>query len=159
MIFITVGSQKFQFNRLLQEIDELIATGTIVDEVFAQTGYCDYEPKNFSFAKFLSREEFAQHIKNSDLVITHGGSGAIIGALKQGKKVIAVPRLEKFQEHVDNHQQEIVDEFKDLDLIIGVTDIKQLATSIEEVKTKTFKKYESSTDVILEKITSFIGGL
>ena len=48
MIFITLGSQKFQFNRLLKEIDRLIETGVIKDEVFAQIGYSDYQPKHFS---------------------------------------------------------------------------------------------------------------
>ena len=36
MIFITLGSQKFQFNRLLQAVDELIDKGVIKEEVFAQ---------------------------------------------------------------------------------------------------------------------------
>lgn len=39
MIFITLGSQKFQFNRLLKAVDELVAAGKIKDEVFAQIGY------------------------------------------------------------------------------------------------------------------------
>ena len=36
MIFVTVGSQQFQFDRLLQEIDRLISDGTIEEEVLAQ---------------------------------------------------------------------------------------------------------------------------
>ena len=59
MIFITLGSQKFQFNRLLQAVDELIEKGVIDDEVFAQIGYSDYEPKHFEYKQFLDREEFA----------------------------------------------------------------------------------------------------
>ena len=58
MIFITLGSQKFQFNRLLQAVDELIEKGVIADEVFAQIGYSDYEPKYFEYKQFLDREEF-----------------------------------------------------------------------------------------------------
>jgi len=34
--------------------------------------------------------------------------GAIIGAIKKGKKVIAVPRLAKCGEHVDDHQVQLV---------------------------------------------------
>ena len=45
MIFITLGSQKFQFNRLLKAVDELVAAGKIKDEVFAQIGYSDYKPR------------------------------------------------------------------------------------------------------------------
>lgn len=53
-IFITLGSQKFQFNRLLKAVDELCERGTIeAEDVFAQIGYSDYLPKNFSYKKFL----------------------------------------------------------------------------------------------------------
>ena len=38
MIFITLGSQKFQFNRLLKAIDKLVEQGKIKEEVFAQIG-------------------------------------------------------------------------------------------------------------------------
>ena len=39
-IFITLGSQKFQFNRLLKAVDELCEKGTVdAEDVFAQIGY------------------------------------------------------------------------------------------------------------------------
>lgn len=57
-IFITLGSQKFQFNRLLKAVDELCEKGTVdAEDVFAQIGYSDYLPKNFSYKKFLDRSE------------------------------------------------------------------------------------------------------
>ena len=104
-IFITLGSQKFQFNRLLRAVDELCEKGTVDAEyVFAQIGYSDYLPKNFSYKKFLDRDEFSKEMGKADIVITHGGTGAIIGAVKKGKKVIAVPRRAQYGEHVDDHQ-------------------------------------------------------
>ena len=103
-IFITLGSQKFQFNRLLKAVDELCEKGTIdAEDVFAQIGYSDYIPKNFSYKKFLDRDEFSNEMEKANIVITHGGTGAIIGAVKKGKKVIAVPRRAKYGEHVDDH--------------------------------------------------------
>ena len=42
MIFITLGSQKFQFDRLLKEVDRLIADGVIQEKVFAQIGASEY---------------------------------------------------------------------------------------------------------------------
>lgn len=117
MIFITLGSQKFQFNRLLKAVDELVAAGKIKDEVFAQIGYSDYKPMNYKYEQFLDREKFSQVMDKAEIVITHGGTGAIIGAVKKGKKVIAVPRLAKYGEHVDNHQLQLVGQFKELNLI------------------------------------------
>ena len=117
MIFVTLGSQKFQFDRLLKEIDRLIKTGRITEEVFAQTGYSTYHPKYFLYKNFLNREEFKKCIEKSSFVITHGGTGAIISSLKIGKKVIAVPRRVEFGEHVDNHQLQLLAQFDELNLV------------------------------------------
>ena len=87
MIFVTLGSQKFQFNRLLKEIDRLIEENEVNEEVFAQIGYSDYQPKNYHYKNFLDREEFNEIMSRCDKVITHGGTGAIVGAIKKGKKV------------------------------------------------------------------------
>ena len=70
MIFITLGSQKFQFNRLLQAVDNLIEKGVITDDVFAQIGYSDYVPKHFTCKQFLDRDEFAEWEEKADIVIT-----------------------------------------------------------------------------------------
>ena len=58
MIFITLGSQKFQFNRVLIKIDELVEKGLLKEQVFAQIGYSDYKPKFYEYKDFLDREEF-----------------------------------------------------------------------------------------------------
>ncbi|MBR2764416.1 MAG: beta(1,3)galactosyltransferase EpsH [Blautia sp.] len=156
MIFVTLGSQKFQFNRLLQEVDRLVESGVITEEVYAQTGYSDYRPKNFAFSQFLSRDEFAAHIKASDIVITHGGTGAIIGAVKAGKKVIAFPRLAKYGEHVDDHQLQIIELFKESNLIIGCMECGELEDALKRIDTLTFTPYVSNTDRIIDSIEAFI---
>ena len=92
MIFITVGSQKFQFNRLLKEIDRLIENKVINEEVFAQVGASDYKPVNYEYKDFITQDEFKEYMEIASLVITHAGTGAIITALKNDKKVIAIPR-------------------------------------------------------------------
>lgn len=156
MIFVTLGSQKFQFNRLVKKIDELVSEGEIKDKVFAQIGYSDYEPQNYEFKKFLDREEFAEKIEEADVVITHGGTGAIIGAVKKGKKVIAVPRLAKYGEHVDNHQTQIIDQFKELNLIEECRNLEKLEYDIENAVGKKYNSYISNTDKIIDDIIGFI---
>ncbi len=156
MIFVTVGSQKFQFNRLLKTLDELCEKKNINEEIFAQTGYCEYEPKNFKFQKFLDREEFANSMKKADLVITHAGTGAIMGGLKAGKKVIAVPRLEKYLEHVDDHQVQIVKEFEEMEIIEACYDLDKLEQVIEKCKNTEYEKYISNTDKIVYSLEQFI---
>ena len=77
MIFVTLGSQKFQFDRLLKKTDELIDKGIITDEVFAQIGASTYIPRNYKYTRFMDREEFSKCIEEASLIVTHGGTGVI----------------------------------------------------------------------------------
>lgn len=156
MIFITLGSQKFQFNRLLKTVDDLIAKGAIRDEVFAQIGCSDYKPQHYKFKQFLDREAFLEMEANADIIITHGGTGAIIGAVKKGKKVIAIPRLAKYGEHVDDHQIELISQFKKQNLICGLNDCSELEEALCYVEQNQFDLYISNTDKYIVQIEEYI---
>ncbi len=158
MIFVTLGSQKFQFNRLLKAVDDQIADGRITDTIFAQIGASDYKPKNYKYKEFLDRDEFADWQSKCDIVITHGGTGAIIGAVKKGKKVIAIPRRKKYGEHVDDHQKQLISQFRELDLICECRNCDDIWKAIEKVKITEYNKYESNTNRIIESIEEFIDG-
>lgn len=138
MIFIGVGTQRFQFNRLLEEIDSLIDDGTIKDDVFAQIGYSTYKPRNYNSSNFLSQQDFNSKIKSCDIFITHGGVGAIHNGLSLKKKVIIYPRLAKYNEHVDDHQIEIATKYVELGFCLGVVgemSLKDCILSINDFKT------------------------
>ena len=151
MIFITLGSQKFQFNRLLKAVDEI----AVDDEIFAQIGYSDYKPRNYRYKEFLDRDEFEQMMSKADIVITHGGTGAIIEAVKKGKKVIAVPRLKKYGEHVDDHQIQLIGQFRNLELIYACEDM-DLEKAMRTVKETEYKSYQSNTERIIKSLEEFI---
>lgn len=104
MIFVTVGSRNYPFNRLLKKLDELYEDGTLTDEMFAQVGTSTYKPRYYKYKDFISPEEFAEEIEKADIVVSHGASGSIMKSLKAGKKVIVVTRLEKYGEHINDHQ-------------------------------------------------------
>lgn len=159
MIFVTLGSQKFQFNRLLKKLDDIVENGNIKDEIFAQIGYSDYKPKNYKYKEFIDREQFKEIMEKSDIVIAHGGTGAIITAVKQGKKVIAIPRLAKYGEHVDDHQIQLVSEFESSGIISAVYDIDNLEEELLSIRNKKFREYQSNTDKIAESIEEFIEGM
>ena len=156
MIFVTTGSQKFQFNRLLQKIDSLIEEGMVSEKVFAQIGESDYHPKHYEYCMFLDREGFAEKMRQTRMVITHGGTGAIIGALKQGKKVIAVPRMARYGEHVDDHQVQLLREFDGMNLICACYDSEKLGECIRESERREFAAYHSNTGRILADIEKFL---
>ena len=159
MIFVTVGSQKFQFDRLLEKLDQLIEDGVIRDEIMAQIGVSQYMPKHFSYVPFMDREEFARQVDACTVMITHGGTGAIIGAVKKGKKVIAVPRLAQYGEHVDDHQLQLIHQFDDLNLICPCYDLADLGTCCEKIGEMRFKPYVSNTHRIIKSIDSYLSDL
>ncbi|QKE74980.1 beta(1,3)galactosyltransferase EpsH [Arthrobacter citreus] len=160
MIFVTVGSQKFQFNRLLQEIDRLIEEKKIdFNEVFAQTGYSTYEPRFYSYKKFLDKEEFLDVIEKSEIIVTHGGTGSIVNGVKKEKKVIGVPRTVQYDEHVDNHQFEIIEQFTNSNMIYGISDLSELEIAINKVKDMQFRKYESNTNNIINILEGYLSSI
>ena len=156
MIFVTLGSQKFQFDRLLIELDRLVEKEVLTEPIFAQIGYSTYQPQQYEYQKFLDHQVFNQKLNQCDLLITHGGSGAIVNALKMKKKVIAVPRLVKFNEHVDNHQEEIVDLFKNLNYIEAVYDIQNLGPAVSKTVMESFEYFQSNSEAVIDEIEAFI---
>jgi UDP-N-acetylglucosamine transferase subunit ALG13 len=104
LIFVTVGSRNYPFDRLFKKLDELYEKGILTDSMFAQTGTSTYKPRHYEYKDFISPEEFQEKISKADIVVSHGASGSIMKALNAGKKVIVVTRLEKYGEHINDHQ-------------------------------------------------------
>lgn len=159
MIFVTVGSQKFQFDRLLKEIDSAIEEGIITEEVFAQIGSSTYIPKHYDYSSFLDNDVFIKRIEESDMIISHGGTGSIINSLNMKKKVIAVARLSKYGEHIDDHQLQIVDKLSINNHIIGVKDMSDLKNAITMSRDFSFNSYVSQDNKLLKDVDSFLSSL
>ena len=156
MILVMLGTQNNSFHRLLEEIDNLIEKGIIKDEVVVQAGYTKYESKNMKVFGLVSLEELENLIENADLIITHGGVGSITLSLKKGKKVIAIPRLHEYHEHVNDHQKEIVETFNEKGYIIGIQDVKDLGEALKKVEDFKPQKYQSNNQKMLKIIEDFI---
>lgn len=149
MIFVCTGSRNYQFNRLIEALDKLVAGGEITEEIFAQIGDSTYLPKHFKYAHFLDTEDFKDYQDKARLIISHGGAGTIVGALKRGKYVIAVPRLSEYGEHIDDHQMQIVKGFEDQQFIKAVYDMDKLGDTIKFFDAPTgIKKYYRESKII-----------
>ena len=157
MIFVIVGSQKFPFDRLIREVDRLKETGVIADEVVAQIGASTYEPKYLKWQRFMDKSDFDKAIGDCDLLVTHAGEGSIMTGLLKGKKVIAVPRYQKFGEHVSDHQLEIARALEKQRCIVNVEDIAQLERSILTIDSAGLVPYQSGNDSIIQLLRDFIG--
>lgn len=139
MIFVTVGTHEQQFNRLIKKIDQLKKDGHIKDDVFIQTGFSNYIPESCDWKKFLSYEEMIQKIKDAKIVITHGGPSSFILPLQYEKTPIVVPRMKKYDEHVNDHQVEFCRKYNSLNnniiVVVNVDELNSELFSIVEKKT------------------------
>lgn len=133
MIFVTVGTHEQPFNRLVKQIDELVINGSVNEKVIVQKGYTEYTPKVCETYTFLSNKEMENYYKKARIIITHGGPASFLGALQVGKVPIVVPRMKKFNEHINNHQVDFV-RFVDKKRknIIPVYDINKLGSTIKD---------------------------
>ena len=157
MILVLLGTQNNSFHRLLEKMDELINKGIINEKVIVQSGYTNYESKNMRVFDLIPQEELERYQEQADLIITHGGVGSIVSSIKKGKKVIAVPRLGKYNEHVNDHQVEIIESFNEKGYIIGLHDVSELGEALDKVKNFIPQKYVKNTGKILKIVEDFIG--
>ncbi len=148
MILVTLGTQKESFKRLLDYVNSIETN----EEIIVQAGYTKYESDKMKIFPFINYDEMNELINKADLIITHGGTGSIISPLEIGKKVIACARLKKYDEHVDNHQEEIVDMFADEKYILKITENDDINKILKEAKKFKPKKYQSNTKKFIEKL-------
>lgn len=159
MIFVTVGSRNYPFNRLFIELDKLCEEGIIKESIFAQIGTSTYKPKHFEYRDFISQEEFMDYIVNSSYVITHGASGSIMKALNADKKVIAVTRLEKYGEHINDHQIQNNEAFGSNGYVLPVFEMDELKDAILKIQNgeDNLRKWENKDKMaIVNMIDNFI---
>lgn len=156
MILVTLGTQDKPFTRLLDAIQREIDNGNIKDRVVVQAGCTKYDTKDMELFDLIPLEDFDKLMGECDLLITHGGVGSIITGLKKDKKVIAVPRLAKYGEHINDHQKQIIEKFDEAGNIIGVSDLDDLGKYLKKVKKFKPKKYKSNTNNMIKLVEKLI---
>ena len=156
MIFVTVGTQDKEFRRLLEEVERLIKCGKINEPVVAQIGNTkfstDLESSKMQLIEFTTPREVDALIENASFIITHGGVATIIEGLNRGKRIIAVPRLKRYKEHVNDHQLQIIENFSESGFIIGVHGVEELESALERVDGFVVKRYVSNNERFVERL-------
>lgn len=107
LIFVTAGSTDFQFERLFSCLDNVLFTLNKNFLLVAQIGSSKYKWKYkiIDINYYLSPKKIIYFFKKADKILSHGGPVSIYQAVKYAKNMpLIVPRLAKFNEHVDNHQ-------------------------------------------------------
>ena len=80
-------------------------------------------------------------MKQAEFVICHGGVGSIFTALRLRKKVLVVPRLEKYGEHINDHQLEICEQLEKEGYILYLKQDNDFDKLVRKVKKRNAKMY------------------
>jgi len=156
MILITLGTQDKEFKRVLKKVDELIQKKVIKEEVIVQAGHTKYESNNMKIFDYVPKKKLEEYIEKASFIITHAGVGTILDCLKRDKKVIAVPRLSKYNEHTNDHQVQIVEEFSKENYILSIYEVDELEDAIKSLKKFKPTKYKSNNKNMVKLVENYI---
>jgi UDP-N-acetylglucosamine transferase subunit ALG13 len=156
LIFVALGTHELPFTRLLKEIEILKKNGAIKEEVIIQTGHTPFKSEVLTIKPFLKFDEMEKLFDEARIVITHAGAGSMINAIKKGKKVIAAARLKKYNEHNDDHQLELIEEFTNAGYILSWAENENLEEVIKKIETFVPNEFISGKKAIVDIITNFI---
>ena len=107
MILVTVGTEKFPFDRLMHWIEELMEADLLGEEVVVQYGTCTVLPAGSKVYRLMRETEFRALIQQARVVVAHCGEGTVLLLDAMETPFILVPRSQRYREHVDDHQVEL----------------------------------------------------
>lgn len=126
LVFATVGNPTQPFDRFVRWMDEQVGARMKKSEVLIQVGTSKVRPTHCQWIDFIPMDGFVEMVGRAQVVVCHGGQGSILTCLQSGKRPIIIPRLQKFDEHINDHQLEIVEEFSKRKLIDAVYEERDL---------------------------------
>jgi len=159
MILVTLGTFPTEFLRPLNEINELCEKKIITEEVIVQSGHTNFESTHLNMRPFIAPDELTELTQNARFIITHAGTGSLIKAIKLNKKIIAIARLSKYNEMVDDHQVEILKEFVKLNYILPWEENIPLESVINSLDNFNPSTYISQKEKIITYLDKYISSL
>ena len=122
MIFVTVGTHQQPFSRLLTALAALP-----LDSLVVQHGCAAAPPGVAQAVPYMPFDEMLRQLEAADHVITHAGVGSILAATRLGHVPIVVPRLKRYGEHVDDHQEQLTRALASSGSVVPAWDVSRLA--------------------------------
>lgn len=150
------------FKRMIDSVVCYVESSGLDELINIQGGTYDgvTSLSNINLFKYASQDVIDDYIRQSRLVVTHGGTGSIIGALGEGRKVIVMPRLCKYSEHNDDHQVEMAELFETAGCVVYWRDNESFSDVLKKIDQFDPVAYESCfeglKDSILKDISSFM---
>lgn len=156
-VLVTVGTV-MPFDRMVAGVESLLSAGKIEGPVAAQIGESKRSFSDIEAFESCSFEDLNARMHAADVIVCHGGSGSILGALKAGAHVVAMARLSEYGEHYDDHQKDITQAFADMDLISVAADENDIERAIMEAKARPRRTVNIDCSDYVRLIEDFIAG-
>lgn len=155
MILVTLGTHDMPMNRLLAELDRLVGSRVIADEVIVQTAVLDYQPAHLSVRPILPYLELTALVAQADVVVSHAGPGNLAAVRATGKVPVVVPRVARLGEHVDDHQERYARRLSAAPGYLVVSDLSDLGAAITAARAMRLQVHKPDLSVaiaVLEEI-------
>lgn len=129
---VTVGTDHHPFDRLIRWVNDWLELHPEQIQTFmVQWGSASVQPVCAGEA-FLEVDRLDEFLDSADVMICHGGPGSIADAWARGQVPIAVPRLRRLGEVVDDHQVDFCRKLASLGRVRLAEDPGALAGLLDE---------------------------
>lgn len=161
MIFVILGTQDKKFTRLLEAIQKKIDEGKIAknEEIIVQAGSTKFKSKDMKIIDYMTVKDFEENIERADVIICHSGVGTILTALKKQKIIIAAARLKKYGEHVNDHQLQILENFKEAGYLLALEDFDKIDLLLKQARNFKPSMFKSNKENFLKQLENEINTL
>jgi UDP-N-acetylglucosamine transferase subunit ALG13 len=126
VIFVTLGTQAYPFDRLLRGLEGL------EEELVVQGGPSTFRPAGATWVDYLEYAPLLEQVRRARVVVSHAGIGTVMTVVAEGKRPVVVPRLHRYGEAVDDHQVPIARRLAEVGLVALVEEPEHLAAAVAE---------------------------
>ncbi len=158
-IFITVGSRKESFKRLLKAVEDLKKEGTIKEKIIVQAGHTKYTSDCMEIFDFCAPTRIDELVRNARYVITQESAGIGSICLKNRTRFIVMPRDYKYGElpTKSDMKEDLHLKLEEMGYTKVVTSFAELQNAINQIDTiKT--GFEFDNQLAITTLTGFLNG-
>jgi UDP-N-acetylglucosamine transferase subunit ALG13 len=163
MIFVTAGTTNFPFRRLEEVVLCLQKLYPKTEIIFQNSRIIEKSfSTNVRLVDFFAPSDFEKMLKKARTVISHAGYATIMKTLRFSKtKPIVIPRLKKYNEHVNDHQKYFASYLEDKGLVKVVTDIREIDRAVKELTYDDLfvRKYLQDTKKRTKKLIEYLNNI
>lgn len=100
------------------------------------------------------------NVKKARIVITHGGPSSFIMPLQVKKVPIVVPRLKKFDEHVNDHQlkfsQEVAERKKNIIVVENIENLEGTINNYSKIVASLNKDLDTNNEAFNKSLENIV---